>query len=387
MSVPETRLYGLERFEDDLSQGYRLFDTTDQVWEARDHGTAESRIYEDRFGTWYAAVRTPETDDEAAWEDFSSLAERIEEEYKIDLSLNQREFHRLIEGRRSAPERDDTTLTYNDESMIDLPTNDLDRTLGLVLLEASYFAKGTGSGLTLGTTAGAATGFLAGSPGGPAGAAAGAALGGLFGGTIGTVGAVKKRIDDQFEPYGFVSEKNREKKKRQWTEKVNEWREKWIRRKDTPDEDLLEDINRRNTLQYILKKSAYDRELNQELDELEERDLDRQRELLMDITFHEFDGHPGVIASRRAETYEEAVTFVQTCLDTGSGTPDKPTLYRSEDAFQQIFDHLVHEDRLTNDAERLVKNLYHEDRADQTIMDWVSDRYDLTDSLEQELLP
>lgn len=340
MEQPDTEVLYAEALDD----GTRIFTSQDAVYEARQADGFEHRVYQED-GDWTATVRFDDTKEEAAYERWKDMAQRLEASYDADVEVDPVPFHETVTEDSHVSETDrGVTLRYN-ESGVPVEPDD-----GQAITRAwlSYIAGGAGAG---GAAAAATTGV-------PEAAAAGALLGG-FSGAIGFFPSevILHKTWKKASPlnYIYTRAENRAEEEQGYAGKLL-------------NPEFLDDVNtkrsiaaRMNEEQTLEGKDEYDR--------LQDEDLDAELETVMDAAFRKFDEWEGVTVTTTAPTYDAATTFIEDVTGTDQPDHERPSMYTDRDTLAAILNHLP-----PSDVAVVVRNAVDRDVSEDA-QDFLEDEY------------
>lgn len=333
MTAYADRWFITETVTDQLGDGVRVYDTANNVYEARERNGAGIRIYteEGETGTsaWQVTVRKPFTgtfsvdDAEDAYTTFWTLGSRLESAYGSDLSMDQDRFMERYDAGRSIRVEDmDTSLFLNHEHGVEFPETSFRRPS---VSNSLLYAPSVGAGAEVIALGSIEIGML------------------YTGGLLATYGA-------SLVPYSAEKVANHRKQKK-------------LQQPDALDDDLYTRINERNRLKackdrhapqeveldpgvYALQQPTLDQEHEERLHELNDQDLDETLETLLDIQFHDYDRLRGVLVTAEEDTYRDAAAFATAATaetpfeayraGTDPNVPEKPSVYRDRDLFSEL---------------------------------------------------
>lgn len=371
----DIEVYATDRFDDALGAGLRIYTSGDAVYEARQNDDASVRIYPEGSG-WHAKVQYDSDGLEDAYDQFSALAEDIEDAYGVSLDITPKAFMEAMEAADSVEQQDGRySLTFREEpdirALVDQPISGRSRLKGA----AASMASMTGGSGAVGAALGAAIGIPGGPPAMTAGAAIGAMGAGFVGGIVGFSEALASGTasHDRFMwRSGFP------------THRFIRFFEKRRRKKYVDDDRLAEKahfdmVNRLNALDREMELAdSLDLSRHEDYTDLEESGIDEVHDILMRTQFHAFEDTGGITASYEADTYTEAAAFAATLLD--ADTPEaRPSIYTNPDVFKELFRHCVYtedgETKLFGTGRELVRNVFDRDDTDGVIADWLEETY------------
>lgn len=406
MDTPSLDLYAVE----EIDEGVRIYRSDDAVFEAwtvdnpeaarsvplRERGPnvfrdamekAEARLYRDD-GRWYAKVRFRETDVEEAYDRLIEAAQDVNATYATALDISPKRFRERVHADGMVTlEEGRTTLHYREETDLDTIVEGIlggeigDSSLAKGLLTGG--AACVGIGAAAGAGIGAAIGSLAGPPGVVGGAALGAQVGGInagggffLGNGIPAVMA-HRRDPNYFWRYGSGMPVDRATKY---------FEERRQEKQYTAVDAVEEHLSAVNRLHSLAEEVQVTREMemgqHEELEALRDRGIEEVHEGLMQIHFGRFEDGEGVTAVHAADSYEEAVDFLETVGADAVDGGERPSLYRDMDAFTTVFDHLAYTEqggtKYLNDACTLGRNVQEGEDVQTELADWIRRQHPAT---------
>lgn len=366
---PDAEVYAARYVEDGMGDGFRVYTSHDDVYEARQVDGAEVRVYPEDTG-WWMKVRCPVEEDDA-YDLIQETFDAIAEETGTRPSLTIGEFHEGVERGHVSREADGYTVHYRGEHDydLDIPTSRIATVAGST---AGVGAWTVGGGAAVGAglgALGAAVGLLAGGPPGAIGfgsfmAAVGGGAGGLAGGVTGVLdvkdGVVQRRSYDSLSR-GLVERFNRPFRKRRERKRVSRGVEN----------SLLDRVNDKRALDAYMASEGvdYDPERAERHSELEDAGLEEALEEVWTIQFTDFEKGEGVSVTKRYDTYEEAVGAVERHVDADAAV-GRPSIYRDAEALDTVLDALPEED-----VRVVVGNALEQDTS-ETVDDLLDSEYD-----------
>lgn len=339
MEAPDTEVYAAQYLDDGLGEGFRVYTSRDQVYEARQVDGTEIRVYPDGDG-WWMKIRTLAEETEA-FDRLQDMADTIGDETGTRPKITVGEFSDGRKRGHVSREAEGFTVQYRNEHgyNLDIPTSRLAKAAGSTVGFGHWVGVTGGACGALGAGVGGLLGAAAGPPGAVAGAVFGAQVGGgaggILGGLLGTVDVAGAMHND--ESYT-----------RSWTDRFDDrisQRREQKKIGQGVDISLLDQVNEKRALDSYMASVdvEYDSAKDQRHTELEEAGVEEAFDDLWTIQFAGFQAGKGVSVTKRYDTYEEAVNAVPGFVDDAEPV-ERPSLYTDVDALATVLDALPEKD-------------------------------------------
>lgn len=353
------KFYAAIPVQDELGKGFSLFSHEDDVYAARVTDGSDSRLYMSGGG-WRAKIRFPVADDIEAHESYKELAELIEEQYDLNLSMTAHEFNNALESDEEQARRKrggiEICYTPGDESVPGEDTAFVNAYLGTL---GSYMAGGTAAG-----------GAYGGMTGGPEGALAGAGIG-LVGGFATAAGDLFTAITTEqvykpLTPGAAVGRLNERKH-----------RKRYRAGRYFPPKKYLDDLNRLHRLDRVIEETDQ-LMVKEEFNDLQSTKVDETFETELNELFDDFEEMNGLHVCGRFPEYGDAVSFIALLQEDDEVELERPTIYREPEIFQKLFENTIYEhdgeERILPEGRSIVHNVFERD-ADPAIDTFLQSNY------------
>ncbi|MDY6777652.1 MAG: hypothetical protein SVU32_03235 [Candidatus Nanohaloarchaea archaeon] len=338
METPDITTYAVEPFEDELGEGVRIYDSADRLYEARDHGAWESRIYSDDGG-WRVAVGIEE-DQEQVTSRLKAAASRIEEEYGVDFvpsldAIDGEVEEGRIKSRHAGEPFDGCIELSSGRGRVD--TEEIEADLPRPDSLLPYWV-GYGAGYAVGETA--------------------------LPGVGGFVAAVAMGLGSEVATKGgsFAAEHI-----------INRRRRSKYRDIDILDDDehfeQISELNRLEDREWGFETGLTEQE-QERLDELREEDVKEDHSVRMHLHFRSFTDRDGYHFHTEEGTYDDAVAMVEAVLGREMNVGARPSIYSDAEAFGTVFERLDPVGR-----EDLAANVIEREEVPENIMSFLNESY------------
>lgn len=343
--------YALEHIDDGVGEGFRLYTSQNEAYESRKNYSAESRIYGEE-GSWNTKVRFPITDEIEGYDRFTEVADAIEAEYGVDLHLSALHVNdRLEDGDHVRSTGPDMEIGINQEDHLPVETSNLlsyDKLRNMSVPITGYGAAGGTVGLALGLPE--AVPILVG------------------------IGAITGEVDYLLAKNGSgktgTALANRLWKKRQ---------ERTARRGNALDTGLLDELNEKNRLGRVMNEEDSLEERDR-YNDLRDKDLDETLDDILNTHFRGLNRTRGVYAETMADTYEDAVTFVETVQELPDSTLSTPSIYTDAEIFNGLLRHTTYhhnaEENVLPEGRQLIEEALQRSETTEDVLQVLNDEYE-----------